>query len=314
VTAVLTAGEWAALTCEPTKDKAYQLTALGPAVSDYLSRRAITGLAARTLDTYERDLARLCVLKPQKGPGDITTNDLLDAMETFPFASRTRVRAAFRKFFDHLNADGVIDTDPARRIPAVRAQRQKIIDIFTEQEQWALMHKPELLRDQALTTLLLETGIRKSEALSLRVSDLDLDEGRLTVRRGKGNKGRLVPLFTTTVSALNDLVLIDGLERDDYLWYTRRVNQGGEYLYRDRPAGPGVFHRWWEAMCDEAGIRYRNPHTCRHTYATTLMRKGVSLQAVSRLLGHRHISTTVDVYAHLVVDDLAAEIERALAG
>jgi integrase/recombinase XerD len=320
VTAVLTAGEWAALTCEPTKDKAYQLTALGPAVSDYLSRRAITGLAARTLDTYERDLARLCVLKPQKGPGDITTHDLEDVLATFPLPSRKRVRAALRAFFDHLNGDGVIDVDPARRLPTIRVGRQKIIDVFTEAEQSSLKERPRELRDRALVTLMLNSGIRKSEALSLTVADFDLESDTLhiTVRRGKGNKGRVIPVSghmgAETRVNLNDLILLEGLGRHDHLWYTRYVNMGGEYIHRDRKAGPGSFHRWWERMCDEAQVRYRGPHVCRHTFATSMLQRGVSMQGVSRLLGHASISTTVDIYGHMNVDDLAAEIEKALAG
>jgi integrase/recombinase XerD len=67
-------------------------------------------------------------------------------------------------------------------------------------------------------------------------------------------------------------------------------------------------------MCDEAQVRYRGPHVCRHTFATSMLQRGVSMQGVSRLLGHASISTTVDIYGHMNVDDLAAEIEKALAG
>ena len=66
-------------------------------------------------------------------------------------------------------------------------------------------------------------------------------------------------------------------------------------------------------MCDEAGVRYRNAHVCRHTYATRLLKAGMSMTAVSRLLGHASIRTTIDEYAHLAVEDLAAELERVLA-
>ena len=83
VTVLLTAQEWAAIESDPTKDKAYQLTALGPSVTDYLSRREVEGLAGRTLDTYERDLARLCVVKA-KAAADITTRDLLEVLVAVP--------------------------------------------------------------------------------------------------------------------------------------------------------------------------------------------------------------------------------------
>jgi integrase/recombinase XerD len=301
---------WEGLDSDPTRNLAYLTTASGQAVDDYLTRRETGGLAARTLDSYRRDLAQLCLLYPRKAPGDFTQHDLETALRHWTLSQRNRARSAFRGFFDDLADQN--GHDPAKRLPRIRVAKQHIIDIFDEAEQTRLTSLPEL-RDRAPATVLLETGLRKSEARHLTVADIDLEGARLSVRRGKGNKGRVIPLWPSTVAALNDLILLEGLNRHDHIWYTRYVNLGGEYVHRDKPAGDGAFHRWWVNLCDTAGVRYRNPHVCRHTYATTLLRRGVSMQAVSRLLGHASISTTVDIYAHLVVDDLAAEIDRALS-
>lgn len=309
----MSATSWVDVHSSDLKDRTYEQLALGPTVSDYLARRAIGGLAARTLDTYERDLARLCTLTDPKPAGDITTRDLELIVGTWPLRSRPRARAAFRAFFDHLYADGVIDADPARRLPVIRTDRQKIIEVFTEREQDNLKRLPPELRDRALTTLLLNTGIRKSEARALKVGDIDLDQGIVKVRRGKGGKGRVVPLRDgeETVRILAELMVLEGLGRDDWLWPTRYVNPSGETVRRDRELGPGGFQRWWVRMCAEAGILYRNAHVCRHTYATQRLGQGVSMRTVSRLLGHSSIRTTIDLYDHQSVDDIALELEQA---
>ncbi len=311
----LTAAEWARVVSDPTRDRAYELTGLGTAVSDYLARRAITGLAARTLDQYERDLARLCILRPHKTAGEITANDLLDVLSTYPIPSRRRVRAAYRAFFGHLYADGVIAADPSQRVPAVRYQRDTIIDVFTGREIELLRHGPAALRDRLPVALLLDAGLRKSEACRLRLGDIDTSDQRLAVRRGKGGRSRVMPIPLKAAQLVEELTVLDGLNPSDHIWYVRTVDpHGRERITRGTPMGDGAFHRWWERMCQEAGVRYRSAHVCRHTYATRLLKAGVGMASVSRLLGHASIRTTVDEYGHLSVEDLAAELERMLEG
>lgn len=311
----LTAREWARVVSDPTKDRAYELTGLGTAVSDYLARRAITGLAARTLDQYERDIARLCILRPDKTAADITAHDLLDVLSTYPVPSRRRVRAAYRAFFGHLYADAIIPADPSQRVPAVRYQRDTIIDVFTGRELELLRHGPAALRDRAIVGLLIDTGIRKSEACRLRLADIDTSDQRLAVRRGKGGRSRVVPIPLHAAQLIEELATLDGLNPPDHVWYVRTVDpHGREHVTRDKPMGAGAFHRWWERMCVESGVRYRSAHVCRHTYATRLLKAGVGMASVSRLLGHASIRTTVDEYGHLSVEDLAAELERVLGG
>lgn len=311
----LSVREWSALHSDPTKNKAYQLTGLGPSVADYLARREIEGLADRTLDTYERDLAQLCLHQRVLGktPDEVTADDLLIVIGTFTVSQRARVRAAFRTYFDSLHGSGVIGRDPARHLPAIRGERQRIIDVFTRGEQENLKHMPHELRDRALTTLLLETGIRKAEARALTLADVSLDTRRLTIRRGKGRKGRVVVLRPTTVKVLADLFLEEGMEWRHYLWYTRYVNEYATTIKRNRSLGDGAFHRWWERMCEESGVRYRNVHVCRHTYATDMLRRKVGMRSVSKMLGHASIKTTVDLYDHMDVEEAAEEIDKAFA-
>jgi integrase/recombinase XerD len=307
----VSAAAWVDVHSCATQDRSYERTGLGPSVSDYLARRRVAGLADRTLDTYERDLARLCHMTDPKTPGEVTTRDLELVIGTWPLRSRTRARAAFRAFFDHLYGDGLIPHDPARRLPPIRTERQKLIHVFTDAEQDNLKHQPAHLRDRALTTLLLNSGIRKGEACRLQVRDLDLDHALLLIRRGKGNKSRVIPINQPpeTVRVLADLILTEQLNPTDTVWYTRHVNMAGLTVKRET-VGPGAFQRWWERVTAEAGVLYRNAHVCRHTYATTLLRRGVPTRTVKSFLGHASIRTTIDLYDHQSVDDLAAELER----
>jgi hypothetical protein len=81
---LLTAGEWAAMFRAPLRDHSYQLTGLGPAVTDFLAWKRLDGAAERTLDTYERDLSRACVLFPEKTLETLTSEDILHVVIVFP--------------------------------------------------------------------------------------------------------------------------------------------------------------------------------------------------------------------------------------
>jgi integrase len=77
---------------------------------------------------------------------------------------------------------------------------------------------------------------------------------------------------------------------------------------RARPLGAGSFDRWWRRSLAAAGVRYRNPHTTRHTFATRWLRRGGRLETLARAMGHESIRTTFDLYGHLDTSDVAADM------
>ena len=97
-------------------------------------------------------------------------------------------------------------------------------------------------------------------------------------------------------------------EPQDYLWYSRPG--GGRSISRARQIGDGSFDRWWKRCLEQAGIRYRNPHTARHTFATRWLRDGGRLETLSLTMGHASIATTNDLYAHLETSDVAVDVAR----
>lgn len=156
-------------------------------------------------------------------------------------------------------------------------------------------------------TILIEAGLRKSEASNLQVRRLRLDEPpSIVVVAGKGGKDRLVPMNARLQQAVNELLFMEHPEPENYLWYRR---PGGGRPQRSTPIGKGSFAVWWGRCLAEAGVRYRNP-TARHTFATRWLRRGGRLETLSLVMGHANIATTHTLYAHLDRSDIFIDVAR----
>jgi integrase/recombinase XerD len=313
----LTLSELEAMLRKPVRDKRYRETGLGPSVIDYLSwKENEDGAAARTLDQYERDLARMCVTLASHGPHEVSTDDLRGVRDSFPAGSRKRVTAAMKDFWRWLYDEGRIDRDPMARVRYPKRQSQAVLDVFTVEEEARLVTAQDAIRDRLGVLLLLDAGIRASEIRMLRVEDVDMIERWIIVRRGKGGKGRVVPVRGRVVLALEEFMLTpiaklgrEPQEKDFVLYPTGASGSGPTWADPSRPMAYSTFWRWWERCCKRAGVRYRKPHTSRHTYATKLIRATGDLAAAQKALGHASIRTTIDIYTHLQVADVARAVE-----
>jgi len=296
------------------KDRAYLETQLGPLVQEYLAWKRLGRTAARTLDQYERDLARLCLAIPDTTLDTVAASDLMLLLDLIPEGSWRRVRAAWNGFFRWAQRFEHRPDNPVDRLPEmVRKQRPPVYPIFHLEEQQALINgcASSLLPDvdRARVLLLLETGARKGEALRLRICDIDLRD-RCVLLQGKGSKERLVPIRAELVSAI-DRILIQPmsvipsrqLRPNDHLWFPWHVSKLGDGTRRlnavwpERPMSQRGFHEWWERRVDESGIAYRKPHMARHTFATDLIDADANLVDVKDLLGHESTRTT-EIYVH----------------
>jgi integrase/recombinase XerD len=258
----------------PLRDKSYQLTGLGAAVTDFLAWKRLDGAAERTLDQYERDLSRACVLFPEKTLETISSEDILHVVTVFPPRSQKRARAALASMFRWAILWGRIERNPMDRIPRAPQPPGRYIEVFTEAEVAALTALDDL-RDRALMTVLVDAGLRKGEARNLCAGRCLLEARQLVVVGGKGGKDRVIPMGDRLASVLADLFLTDGIEPDQFVWYGRGGNQHGHTsVSRSSAIGEGTFHRWWARCLEDAGVRYRNPHTARHTFATRWLRQG----------------------------------------
>jgi integrase/recombinase XerD len=302
----LTAEQWAQRMREPLRDKSYQLTRLGPAVTEFLAWKRLDGAAERTLDQYERDLSRACVLYPDRTIETLTSADLVHVVASFPQRSQKRARAAFASMYRWAVLWEKVDRNPLDRVPRPIQPPGRYVEVFTGAEVAALTSLD--LRDAALMAVLFDAGLRKAEARHLQQRHCLLEQRQLVVVGGKGGKDRVVPMTGRLAGLLADLALTDGLDPDDYVWYSLRGNQRNKTVLHAKAIGEGTFHRWWARCIEAAEVAYRKPHTTRHTFATHWLKQGGRMETLSRVMGHTSIATTVDLYGHLDLSDVARDL------
>jgi integrase/recombinase XerD len=272
-------------------------------VVDWLAWLELGDVRPRTLDQYERDLARLCDLYPTKLIGEITDGDLLHLAKRFQKGERRVRMAAVRSFFKWAKQQRRITDNPCDYLPAMKQQPQKVIDVFSEAEVDALLSLDVV--DAAPLAVLFDGMLRKAEARYLRLRHCAPETNQVVVIDGKGGKDRIVPMSSRLRSLLAELALMEGLRPTEHIFYAVRANEVSSRRIREKPIGEGTFARWWRRCLDDAGVRYRKPHTARHTGATRWRLRGLSLEELQLVLGHASVSTTSDLYVHTKVQDVA---------
>jgi site-specific recombinase XerD len=218
-------------------------------------------------------------------------------------ATLARKLRALNSFFRWAQSAGLVKSNPVSGVKAPREQR-RAPKALSEQELHRLkraVYRAGKPRDIAMFELLSNAGLRVGELCALRVGDVYLSErkGKVTVRRGKGNKYREVPLNIETRKALAAyLSTRPGADPDDPLL----VGQRGAMT-------PSGVWRALQSYAREAGVAV-SPHVLRHTFATRLLRKaGTDLVTVKELLGHEKLETTA-IYTKPREEDMLATIER----
>jgi integrase/recombinase XerD len=271
------------------------------------------GLAANSLASYRRDLAKLRAWAESRGrePHELAKEDVSQwvmSMSRGGLSPRSVARAlsAARGFFHFLLLDGHVKADPTADIPAPQAA-QKLPRFLTQEETERLLEAtdastPEGLRDRALIELLYACGLRVSELVSLKTGQIDLDQGVLSCS-GKGSKQRRVPIGRSALAWLEKYMsarrtLLDG--RDSQLLF---VAGGGRALTRQTV---------WSALkryAAVAGLSGVTPHVLRHSFATHLLERGADTRSVQALLGHSDLATT-QIYTHVTSERLRTTYER----
>jgi integrase/recombinase XerD len=288
------------------------------------------GLSRNTLEAYRSDLQQYGEFLARRGLDPLTiappelsafiTELATGSAERRPVAPATLQRklACLRSFYRHLRREQVIAHDPASELRGPRAQG-RLPKVLTRDEVIRLLAQPRgrspaALRDRALLETMYACGLRASEAVTLELAELDLEDAILRAR-GKGSKERIVPIGAKAIEALQDY-LVNGRSRLVGLRDEPRVfvNLRGGRLTRQ-----GLY-KIVKRHARAAGLEHRmSPHTLRHTFATHLLAGGCDLRSVQEMLGHADIGTT-QIYTHLSAERLRdvyfeshprAQIERA---
>ena len=214
--------------------------------------------------------------------------------------STARYLSSLKSFFKFLCEENYLKDNPAEILESPKLWR-KLPNIISLDEVEALLACPDPktlfgIRDKAMLEVLYATGLRVSELVSLKSSDVDLQVGFLR-SMGKGSKERVVPLGAVAQSAVQD-----------YIDIARRVLLKGNTaheLFITRRGSKMTRQGFWKilrAYALKANIRTNvSPHTLRHAFATHLLERGADLRSVQEMLGHADISTT-QIYTHILQD------------
>lgn len=224
--------------------------------------------------------------------------------------SVARKLAALKSFFKYLTREEIIELNPALSIKMPRFEK-KLPEFIPQEEVDAIMRLPQVntfegLRDLAILELLYGTGMRLSELIDLKVSDLLLNEDLVRVF-GKGSKERIVPLGASAKQILEKYLEI----RPQYVGKnvdTVFILKSGKRMYP--VAVQRIIKKY---LSNIPNLDKKSPHVLRHSYATHLLNAGASIRVVKDLLGHENLSTT-QVYTHLSIDHLKSIYNRAHPG
>jgi integrase/recombinase XerD len=288
---------------------------LGDLRLDFLASLELErGLARNTLEAYSTDLQQFgeFLRRHELGPLAVTPPDLATFVSELadghngrpPVAPATLQRkvACLRSFYRHLRREQVIDNDPTSELRPPRA-RGRLPNVLSRDDIGRLLaqprgNSPAALRDRALLETMYACGLRASEAISLELSELDLDSGMLHAR-GKGAKERIVPIGGKAIESLGAYLAkarprLVGIQDESRVF----VNLRGAGLSRQ-----GLY-KIVQRHARSAGLENRmSPHTLRHTFATHLLAGGCDLRSLQEMLGHADIGTT-QIYTHLSTDRL----------
>lgn len=282
-------------------------------IREYLTYcRVEKGLAANSVESYANDLGKLRGWTEKNGLDllGLTRPDLREWLidlgaEKLADTSKRRIISSVRGFYKFLMFDGHVKKNPADDL----ASPQKGVYLprfLNSTEIEALLAAPDVstetgLRDRAILELMYACGLRVSELVNLKLSDIDIDGGILTTT-GKGNKTRRVPVGSHAVEWVKGYL---GLRRKnenieiDNLFVTSR----GNLLTRQE------IHAFIKNYAEKCGFEGVSPHTLRHSFATHLVQNNADIRSVQQMLGHADISTT-QIYTHITSTQLKKNYER----
>lgn len=286
---------------------------------DSLIRRYIAhlrlekGMSDNTIEAYIDDIEKLLRYLDTAGLSwkDVERDTLVNFVCTLQdlgigARSQARVISGIKNFFRFIVLEGYMEKNPSEQLETPRLGRH-LPDILSVDEINSMIASIDLLqpegqRNRAILEVLYSCGIRVSELVNLRLSQLYIDDEYICVE-GKGNKQRLVPISPSAIEEItrylqcrSELDIKPGEE--DFLFLNRR----GRHMTRVM-----IFYIV-RNTCKLCGIKKKvSPHTLRHSFATHLLENGANLRAIQNMLGHESITTT-EIYTHLDRQFLRHEI------
>ncbi|MGA7722921.1 MAG: site-specific tyrosine recombinase XerD [Ignavibacteriaceae bacterium] len=276
-------------------------------LKEYLSVLKLEkNLSENTIESYRNDISSLLkFLETRKidDPSGIGYEELINffkALNNAGLNSRSAARyfSSLKGFFNYLAANKYIVVNPIDKVPTPKLAKN-LPSVLSINEVDAILSKPDTenqlgLRDRAVLETFYACGVRVSELINLKLSDIFFEEEVIRVL-GKGSKERIIPIGSSAIDWINKYLL----QSRPFL---EKKAKSGNYLFLNnhgtRLSRMGI----WKIVSryvTEAGIQKEvHPHTFRHSFATHLLEGGADLRAVQEMLGHADISTT-QIYTHI---------------
>ncbi|WP_142785670.1 site-specific tyrosine recombinase XerD [Changchengzhania lutea] len=288
------------------------------ALTDYqLYLKIERGLSKNSIDNYTHDVKKLTAflesndlsLSPINITSEIVQQFIYDSAKTANARSQSRLISGLRSFFNYLIFEDYRKSNPLELIESPKIGR-KLPDTLSEKEIDTIIEavdlsKPEGERNRAILETLYGCGLRVSELISLKLSDLYFDEGFIKVT-GKGDKQRFVPIVAITQKYINiyrkevRIHLPIQAGHEDTLFLNRR----GRQLSR------AMIFTIVKQLAEKVGLKKNvSPHTFRHSFATHLLQNKADLRSIQLMLGHESITTT-EIYVHLDKSHLTNVMEE----
>ncbi len=268
-------------------------------------------LADNTIESYKNDITIFTrfLEKEDKDVTQTTKNDIEDFLEElydreYNENSVAHIITSLKSFYKYLILEKYTNDSPMINIHSPKLER-KLPVYLTFKEIEALLEAPdqstnEGLRDFAMIELMYSSGLRVTELISLRIRQLHLEQGYLSIL-GKGSKERIVPFGSKGKKAIEVY-----MEEARGLFYDDKKSE--DYLFLSRLGTPFTRQGFWKNLKEytlKAGItKSISPHKLRHSFATHLLENGADLRMIQKMLGHSNISTT-QIYTHVHYERLS---------
>lgn len=264
------------------------------------------GLSDNTINSYVLDVEKLIAFLKENNNTESPTNISKETIKEFIYQtakqlnarSQSRLISGLKGFFNYLVFENLRETNPLDTIDSPKIGR-KIPDTLSEVEINKLidaidLSHPQGERNRAIIELLYSCGLRVSELINLKISDLFFEEGFINVS-GKGDKQRFVPIVDDTKKYIN-------IYKDQIRIHTKINPKDQDILFLNR-RGNQLTRAMIFTIVKNLAVKINlnksiSPHTFRHSFATHLLENGADLRAIQLMLGHESITTT-EIYTHL---------------
>lgn len=264
------------------------------------------GLSVNSIDSYSLDIEKLILfleinnyaVSPLTIEKETIQEFIYSISKQLNARSQSRIISGLRSFFNYLVFEDYRQTNPLDLIESPKIGR-KLPDTLSTKEIDELiatidLSKPEGERNRAIIETLYSCGLRVSELINLKLSDLFFDEGFLKVT-GKGNKQRFVPIGGQTIKLIN-------LYKNEIRSHLKIENEFKDTLFlnrRGKQLSRAMIFTIVKQLAEKIGLKKNiSPHTFRHSFATHLLENGADLRSIQLMLGHESITTT-EIYMHV---------------